>query len=319
MKKGKVCVFGSFVVDLTSRAHHLPIKGETVIGTSFKMGPGGKGSNQAVAARRAGGDAVLVTKIGDDTFGLVARDNFKNENLDSEYIFTDSELSTGTALIMVDENASNSILVVSGACGNITQREVESCKRLLEESDYLLIQLEVNMEATEQIIRMAHKCNVCIVLNTAPVQPVSDEILSMVDIVTPNEVEASIITGVPITKIEDCSKAAEYFFYKGVKQVLITCGEQGVYCNDGKREAIIPVIPVRAVDTTGAGDAFNGGFVTALAEGNDFFEAAVFASVTAGIAVTTPGTAVAMPYREKIDEYMRRYGALLAPVFSINS
>lgn len=315
MAKGKVCVFGSFVVDLTGRASHLPVKGETVIGSYFKMGPGGKGANQAVAAKRAGGDTVLATKIGEDAFGTIARDNFKKEGLDSEYIFTDRELSTGTALIMVDEDAANSILVVSGACGNITQNEVESCEGLLGESDYLLTQLEVNMDATEQVISMAHRLGVCVVLNTAPVQPVSDQLLSMVDIVTPNEVEASIISGVPITHISDCSKAAEYFLNKGVKQVVITCGEQGVYCNDGKREAVISILPVKAVDTTGAGDAFNGGFVTALAEGKDFFQAAVFGSVTAGIAVTKQGTAVAMPYRHEIDRYMELYGASLAPDF----
>lgn len=315
MKKGKVCVFGSFVVDLTGRAPHLPVKGETVIGTSFQMGPGGKGSNQAVAASRSGADAVMVTKIGDDTFGTLARDNFKKEHLDSEYIFVDKELSTGTALIMVDEQASNSILVVSGACGNILPEEVNCCAALLEESDYLLTQLEVNMPATEQMIRMAHEKGVKVILNTAPVQSVSDEILSMVDIVTPNEVEASIITGVPIHSMEDCPKAARYFFDKGVKQVIITCGDQGVYCHDGVQDAVISVLPVKAIDTTGAGDAFNGGFVTALWEGKDFFEAAVFGSVTAGIAVTRPGTAVAMPHRREIDEKLEEYGERLAPVF----
>lgn len=315
MVKGGICVMGSFVVDLTSRAPHLPVKGETVIGTLFRMGPGGKGSNQGVAARRAGGNVTMITKVGKDVFGNIAIENFKKEGLYSKYIFEDPENPTGTALIMVDDESANSILVVSGACGNLTPDEIDSCREVLADSQLLLTQLEVNMSATERMIEMAHELDVTVVLNTAPVQAVSDRLLSMVDIVTPNEVEAAIIAGLDeVRTMGDYRRAADYFFSKGVKYVVITLGKNGAYCSDGKNEACIPILPTEAVDTTGAGDAFNGGFVTALSEGRGFFDAAVFGSVTAGISATRFGTAPSMPTRSEIDEYAASYNML----FEIN-
>jgi ribokinase len=301
---GKICVLGSFVVDLTSRAPHLPVKGETIIGSMFKMGPGGKGANQAVAARRAGGDVQLITKVGRDVFGEIACDNFRKEDLYSDLIFMDDELETGTALIMVDDESANSILVVPGACNNITATEIEQARPVIEQSSILLTQLEINLDATRKAIEIAHAQGVTVVLNTAPVQPVDDDLLAKVDIVTPNEIEAQIMTGIEIRTIEDCRAAADYYFRKGVKKVIITWGKQGVYANDGQQERHFPIIQVKAVDTTGAGDAFSGGFVVALAEGRDFFTAAEFGNVVAGLAVTRFGTAPAMPYREEIDSFM---------------
>jgi len=301
---GKICVLGSFVVDLTSRAPHLPVKGETIIGSMFKMGPGGKGANQAVAARRAGGDVKLITKVGRDVFGEIACDNFRKENLYSDLIFMDEQLETGTALIMVDAESANSILVVPGACNNITTAEIERARPVIESSSILLTQLEINLDATRQAIEIAHAKGVTVVLNTAPVQPVDDDLLAKVDIVTPNEIEAQIMTGIEIKTLEDCRAAADYYFRKGVKKVIITWGKQGVYAHDGKQDRHFPVIKVQAVDTTGAGDAFSGGFVVALAEGRDFFAAAEFGNVVAGLAVTRFGTAPAMPFRDEIDRYI---------------
>lgn len=299
---------GSFVVDLTSRASHLPIPGETVIGTKFKMGPGGKGSNQGVAAKRAGADVTMVTKVGNDTFGKIAIENFKNEGFNTEFILIDQENGTGTALIMVDENtAQNEILVVSGACANITKSDIELVSATICEADIFLTQLETNMESIEKSIDIAYKNGVKIVLNTAPIQPVSDELLSKVDVITPNEVEASILTGVNINKPEDASKAAKVFFEKGVKNVIITLGKDGVYVSDSVTEEIIDSYKVNAVDTTGAGDAFNGGFVTALSEGKDIFEAARFGNVVGALSVTKFGTAPAMPFRNNIDEFYKKY------------
>lgn len=307
MENGKICVLGSFVVDLTSRSPHLPVKGETVIGSVFKMGPGGKGSNQGVAAKRAGGDVTMITKVGKDVFGDLAISNFKQEGLYSEYIFLDEEKETGTALIMVDDDSANSILVVPGACNNILSTEIEEARSVIENSDILLTQLEINMSATRQAIEIAHAKGVMVILNTAPVQPVSDDLLEMVDIVTPNEVEAQQLTGIDIKTLADCRAAAEYFFAKGVKKVLITWGKNGVYANDGKREAHVPIAPVEAVDTTGAGDAFSGGFAVALAEGQDFFQAVVFGSITAALSVTKFGTAPAMPYRVDINRAKKQW------------
>ena len=307
MVNKKICVLGSFVVDLTSRAPHLPVKGETVIGSMFKMGPGGKGSNQGVAAKRAGGEMTMITKVGKDVFGDVANNNFRQEGMYSEFIFQDDEKETGTALIMVDDESANSILVVPGACYNILPEEIERARPVIEDSAILLTQLEINMPATEAAIRIAHEKGVTVVLNTAPVQPVSDELLSMVDIVTPNEVEAALLTGIPIHSIEDCRAAADVFFGKGVKKVVITWGKNGVYANDGKREVKVPISPVKAIDTTGAGDAFNGGFVVALAEGQDFFRSVVFGSVVAGLSVTKFGTAPSMPFRAEVDQKLEEW------------
>lgn len=303
---GKISVFGSFVVDLASRANHLPKPAETVIGSSFALGPGGKGSNQGVAAHRSGADITMITKVGDDVFGKVALDFYKKEGMNTDLIFVDKEKETGTALIMVDEvTGQNQILVVSGACGNITDEDLEIARPTIESSQILLTQLEVNLDATWKVIDMAHKAGVKVVLNTAPAQEVPDDVLKQVDLLTPNEVEASILSGVEVVTPDDARKAADVFQTKGVDEIVITLGEQGAYVRSGSKDIVIPRRTVNAIDTTGAGDAFNGGLVTALAEGKDLFEAAEFANVVGALSVTKVGTAPAMPFRKEIDAFIK--------------
>jgi len=305
MKKPNITVMGSFVVDLTGRAPHLPVTGETVKGSFFKMGPGGKGSNQGVAARRAGAEVTMITKVGKDAFGKIALDNFRKENMDTKYIFEDDEYETGAALIMVDEYTSaNKIMVLLGACEHISDKDIEAARKSIESADVFLTQLETNVDAVEKAIDIAYKKGIKIVLNPAPVQQISDEILKKVSIITPNEVEASILTGIKIENDDDVRKAAKVFLEKGIDNVVITLGSKGVYTCNREEERFIPVIPVKPVDTTGAGDAFNGGFVTALAEGKDFFDAAFFGNVVGSLSVTRIGTAPAMPYREEIEAYL---------------
>lgn len=304
MKREKIVVFGSFVVDLTSWAQHLPVPGETVKGSSFKLGPGGKGSNQAVAASRAGADVTLVTKVGNDVFGKVALDFYKKEKMTTKHIFVDKEKETGTALIMVDETSGqNQILVVSGACGNITEKETASIEQLIDEAGILLLQLEVNMDAMERVIDMAHAKGKTIVLNTAPAQKLPDSLLKKIDIVTPNEIEAGILTDMKVETEQDAEKAANILLGKGIKNVVITMGKNGVFVMTTLRHEFIPSMKVKAIDTTGAGDAFNGGFVTALSEGKDIFEAARFGNIVGALSVTKLGTAPAMPYRKDIDNF----------------
>lgn len=303
---GKISVFGSFVVDLASRANHLPKPAETVIGTSFALGPGGKGSNQGVAAHRSGADITMITKVGDDVFGKVALDFYKKEGMNTDLIFVDKEKETGTALIMVDEvTGQNQILVVSGACGNITDEDLEIARPTIEGSQILLTQLEVNLDATWKVIDMAHKAGVKVVLNTAPAQEVPDDVLRQVDLLTPNEVEASILSGVEVVTPDDARKAADVFQSKGVDEIVITLGEQGAYVRSGSKDIVIPRRTVNAIDTTGAGDAFNGGLVTALSEGKDLFAAAEFANVVGALSVTKVGTAPAMPFRKEIDAFIK--------------
>ena len=305
----KVVVFGSFVVDLTARTQRLPVPGETVKGSTFKMGPGGKGSNQAVAAHRAGADMILVTKVGKDLFGKVATDFYKAEGMDTSYVFEDDCVETGIALITVDENtAQNEIVVVSGACGNITDEDVEKVRDVIASADILLLQLEVNTDALYKVIDIAHEAGVTIVLNPAPAAPIPDAVMQKIDIVTPNETEAQVLTGVKVESEADAKRAAAVFLGKGVKQVVITMGALGAFATDGQKSELVGRLNVNSIDTTGAGDAFNGGFVTALAEGKDLFTALRYGNVTGALSVTKLGTAPAMPRREEIHElYHKTY------------
>jgi len=302
----KVVVFGSFAADLTSRADKLPKPGETIIGNSFKVGPGGKGSNQGVAAKRAGADVTMITKVGNDIFGNVALDTYKNENMNTEYVFIDKEKETGTALIMVDENtAENQILVVSGACGNITEDDIKKSEKVISQAGIILVQLEINSDATEKVINLAHKLGIMIVLNPAPAMQISREVLSKVSIATPNEHEAQALTGIKVTDEHSAEKAAAKLMEMGVENVVITLGKEGAFVKTKASSKMIKGMTVNAVDTTGAGDAFNGAFVTALSEGKDIFEAAVFGNIGGALSVTKLGTAPAMPYRHEIDEAMK--------------
>ncbi len=304
---GKVVVFGSFVVDLMSRADHLPIPGETVKGSLFQLGAGGKGFNQGIACKKAGGDVVMVTKIADDAFGKVALDKLTQEQMNTEFVFRSEKAATGAALIMVDEKTSqNQIMVTLGACDTFDDADIAKIKPVVEQADLLLLQLETNVDAVEKMIDIAHAAGVKIVLNPAPVQPIQDEMLKKVDIITPNEVEASILTGVDVKNPDDALKAAKVFMDKGVKQVVVTLGKQGVLAVDetGKHQ-LFANYTVKVLDTTGAGDAFNGGFVTALAEGKMLFEACAFGNVVSNLSVTKMGTSAAMPTREEINMFIK--------------
>ena len=304
----KVTVFGSFVVDLMGRTPHLPAPGETVKGTVFKMGPGGKGFNQGVAAHKAGADVTMVTKLGRDSFADIALNTMKELHMDSDRILFSDTTETGCALIMVDENSSqNEIVVILGACNTITDQEVDSLSDLLDESEYLLTQLETNVSSVERIVDIAYKKGVKVILNTAPVQPIEDELLSKIDLITPNEVEAEILTGVKVDSEEAADQAAQWFFARGVKNVRITLGGRGVYINTGDKKGIIPAYKVNAVDTTGAGDAFNGGLLAALSEGKDLWEAADFANALAALSVQKIGTTPSMPVRQEIDQFLEEH------------
>ena len=304
MKK-KIVVFGSFVVDLMGRGPHLPVPGETVKSGFFKMGAGGKGFNQGVAAHKAGGDVTMVTKLGKDTFANVALDTMRDLGMDTSRVITTEEYPTGVALIEVDETTGqNAIMVIPSACDHIADEEVDALRDLIAGADILLTQLETNMSSIRRVIKMASAMGKTIILNTAPVQPVADDLLEKVTIVTPNEVEASILTGIKVTDAESAQRAAEWFMGKGVKSVVITMGGMGAFVADGDRREMTPAFKVNAVDTTGAGDAYNGGFVTALAEGRSLIEASRFAAATAALSVQKMGTTPSMPTREEIDAFL---------------
>lgn len=307
MKK-KITVFGSFVVDLMARTPHLPIPGETVRGSYFKQGPGGKGFNQGVAAHKAGADVAMVTKLGKDTMADVALNAMDELGMPKDFLFINEKASTGIALILVDENTSqNEIVIVPGACATFTQGDIDAVKERILQSDYLLLQLEINQDVNEGVAALAKRNGVRVIINTAPYQPVRDEFLKGAYLVTPNEVEAEALTGVHIDGLESADRAARVFFGKGVQNVLITMGGNGVYIHTGGTSEIIPAYRVSAVDTTGAGDAFNGGLIAALAEGKSLREAAVFASAVAALSVQRIGTTPSMPAREEIDAFLKSH------------
>ena len=307
MKK-KIVVFGSFVVDLMGRGPHLPVPGETVKSGFFKMGAGGKGFNQGVASHKSGGDVTMITKLGKDTFAEIALGTMRELGMDTSRVIQTEEYATGVALIEVDENSGqNAIMVIPSACDHITDAEVAALKEVIEGADILLTQLETNMSSIKGVIDMAHAAGKTIILNTAPVQPVEDALLSKVTIVTPNEVEASILTGVKVVDEQSAAQAADWFFQRGVKKVVITMGGMGAYVADGTRAELTPAFRVNAIDTTGAGDAYNGGFVTALSEGNDIFAAARFAAATAALSVQKMGTTPSMPTREEIEAFLKEH------------
>ena len=298
----RITVMGSFAVDLMARTPHLPRTGETVKGHGFMVSPGGKGSNQGVAASRAGADVDMVTKIGRDHFGQIALESFKSEGIHTRFVMTDEKLGTGAALIMVDDSTGdNKIVIAPGACSNITEMDIEKARPALEANAVFLTQLETNLDAIEKAIGIAADSGAKIILNPAPVCDVSDALLGLVDILTPNEVEASALSGVDVNDPSEANMAARALMRRGTRNIIITLGAHGLLAVTEAEERFIPSLEVAVVDTTGAGDAFNGALATAVAEGKGFFEAAEFANAAAALSVTRIGTALSMPERQEID------------------
>ena len=307
--KDKITVFGSCVVDLMGRTPHLPVPGETVKGSLFQQGAGGKGFNQGIAAHKSGGDVLMITKLGRDSLSSVALDAMDAVGLSKEFLFFNEEVATGVALILVDEGTGqNEIVIVPGACATITPSDIASVESHIKNSSYLLLQLEINQDANEHAAKLAKENGVRVIINTAPYQPVSDAFLRGAYLVTPNEVEAEGLTGIHVADLQSADSAANILLDKGVENVLITLGSQGVYIHTEGRSEIIPAYKVNAIDTTGAGDAFNGGLIAALAEGKTLREAAQFANAVAALSVQRMGATPSMPTQEEIDTFRAEHG-----------
>lgn len=305
----KAAVVGSFVVDLMARTAHLPRPGETVRGTVFSMGPGGKGSNQAIAAKRLGCDLMFSTKVGKDSFANIAMDTFRTNDIELSNVFISQTQPTGCALISVDDTtAQNSIIVVCGACNDYTKAEIDSLLENMEDCQYLLMQLEINMDAVESLAQSAKEKKIKVILNPAPAHELNDELLKGLYLATPNETEASALTGLPCKSPKDCYAIARWFFEHGVNNVIVTLGSTGVYVNDGRQGYLIENYPLKVLDTTGAGDAFSGGLLAALCRGDDLITAAEYANVVSNIAVTRLGTAPAMPTRAAVEVFIQENG-----------
>ncbi len=303
-----VFVLGSFVVDTAYRAARLPSWGETLLGSSFALGPGGKGSNQAVAAARAGAQVAFLTKIGLDPFGDIGRRLWTDEGIDTGAILT-SPMSTGSAAILLDERTgANAIIVVPGVCGMLTVSEVEDAAPKISTSRVFLAQLEVPLPAVQRGLEIARGAGVSTVLNPAPAQVLTSELLGLVDFLIPNETEAAHLTGMPVNSDAATAQAAHRLQAMGAGQVILTLGERGaVLCHGDGALTPIPAVHYGPVlDTTGAGDSFSGAFAAALASGKQPVDAAHFAAAAAGISVTRAGTAPAMAHRAEIDAALTR-------------
>jgi len=306
MAKKWVTVMGSFVADLAFRVDRVPAWGETLMGPSFQLGPGGKGSNQAVAAARAGGKVSFISKLGPDAFGQMARDMYAKEGIDTQFLFKTAS-PTGAAAIIIDAvKGENAIIVVPGACFEVTTGEVDSARGLLADSSVFVAQLELSLPVVEHGLALAHSLGVPTILNPAPATALPESIYQHVDYITPNETETAILTGVTVTDIASAEKAADAFLARGVRNAIITLGAQGVFVKNAAIKAHVPAVNAgKVLETTGAGDAFNGGFAVALSEGMGLVEAARFGCATAGISVTRAGTAPSMPTRAEIDAILK--------------
>jgi len=302
MANKRVTVMGSYVADLAFRIDRLPTWGETRMGQSFQLGPGGKGSNQAVAAARAGAKVAFISKLGPDPFGEMARTLYREEGIDTQYVFSTPN-PTGAAAILIDAaKGENAIIVVPGACFVLTPVEVDQATALIASSSIFIAQLELPLSTVEHGLKLAHSNGVPTILNPAPAAALPEAIYPLCDYLTPNETEAAALTGIPVTDLASAERAAIALLSRGVRNVILTLGAQGALIKNGTLTRRIPAVTAgTVVETTGAGDAFNGGLATALAEGMDIIEATRFACAVAGISVTRPGTAPSMPHRPEID------------------
>jgi ribokinase len=303
-----ITVMGVFVADLAFRTPQLPGWGETVLGLSFKLGPGGKGSNQAVAAARLGGAVAFIGKLGRDAFGDLARRTYAEEGIDTRFLFEDSERPTGGAAILVNAaHADNAIVVYPGAGGALTIEEVERARPLIAASSVFMTNLELPVPVVMHGLEMARALGVPTILNPAPAVPLPDAVFLLCDYLTPNEAEATGLSGHPVATIEEAGRAAEALRARGAGNVVVTLGGRGALIRDAAGVRQVPAVEAGPlVDTTGAGDAFCGGFAIALAEGLDVAAAARFGCAVAGLKVTRWGTAPAMPRRAAVDELLER-------------
>lgn len=302
----KVCVVGSLNMDLVVKAPHIPRIGETVTGGTFGTYPGGKGANQAVAASRLGAQVAMVGAVGGDAFGRQLLDGLRRDGVDVAHVRTEPDAATGVALITVDAEGHNSIVVASGANLRVTAADIEGARDHIAEAYVVLLQLEIPLDPVIAAARLGHAGHALVCLDPAPAAPVPDELYALVDVIDPNEIEAQVLTGVEVRSGADAARAAEALHARGPRVVVIKMGEKGSFYLSGDGGAHVPAAPVRAVDTTAAGDAFAAALGVALGEGRALPDAVTFATWTAGLKVTRMGAQPSMPLRADVDEAMRR-------------
>ena len=298
-----IVVVGSANTDMVVKTQRIPGPGETVIGGEFIMAAGGKGANQAVAAARLGAQVTLVARLGMDVFGDRAVGGYQREGIDTQYVVRDENAPSGVALIFVDAQGENSIVVASGANARLTPADVERARRAIEGADVLLVQLEVPMDAVRKAIEIAHHAGVRVILNPAPAQEIDPSLLGLVSIATPNEHEIKVVVSEP-----DRKAAIARMLEAGTENVLVTLGKKGALWSAAGAQQLVAAFAVQAVDTTAAGDAFNGGLACALGRGLPMGEAIRYANAVGALAVTRMGAQPSLPTLEQVEAFLGKHG-----------
>ena len=308
-QQGHITVLGVFVADTTYRADRSPRMGETILGNSFALGPGGKGSNQSVAIARLGGDVTMLTRLGDDAFADMAEATWSKAGVKSAAV-RDGSTYTGAAYIFVEEaSGDNAIIICPGAASDISPDDVDANAELIDNSAVFMTQLEQPLAAAKRGLELARRAGVQTILNPAPAMPLDQTVLQLCDFITPNETEAGELTGVTVDSIDTARQAADNLLNQGVGTAILTLGEQGALLHSKQQSLHVPAVnagPV--VETTGAGDAFNGGLAVGLSRGLDVEEAVKLGCATAGISVTRAGAAASMPTASEVEQILLDLG-----------
>jgi ribokinase len=300
--RSNVIVVGSSNTDMVIKVPRLPLPGETVLGGRFSVLAGGKGANQAVSAARAGGHVCFISKVGRDDFGERSLEGFKNEGIDVSQIKQDPDAPTGVAMIYVNDRAENCIAVAAGANENLSETDIALAGKMIAEASVLVVQLEIPIKTVEKAVKLAAEADVTVILNPAPAQVLSDNILRHVSILTPNETEASLLTGMKVT--DNLDAVADKLHRKGVKTVIITLGSRGSFVSSDTFTGLIPAFTVKAIDTTAAGDVFNGALAVGLAEKKPLVDAIQFANAAAALSVMQMGAQVSAPTDKEIKDFL---------------
>ena len=300
-----ICIFGVFVADLCFFGNKIPAKGETVLGNNYIVGPGGKGSNQAIAAARLNGEVNFITKVGNDSHADMAFSLYKEAGVNVDCIIQDPNLSTGVAGIMIDEKGNNAINVFAGAAAHLQNEDIDKNMEVMKKSKIFLTQMETPDSTTMYALKKAKDNDCLTILNPAPARKINENNFQLLDFFTPNETEAEFYLNKKIETNEDIKNAAKEFLNRGVKNIIITLGEKGIFFANKDEKYFVDALKLKdeVVDTTGAGDAFNGAFAVALANELKYKDALIFANKVAGISTTRLGAASSMPFLTEVEGY----------------
>jgi ribokinase len=305
MKSPRIVIVGSSGTDMIIKLERIPRQGETLLGGEFHITGGGKGANQAVSAARAGGNVAFVARLGQDDFGDQAITVFVKERINVDHIYRDRKVATGVALIFVDQHGENSIGVAPGANGRLSPADLKKARKIFSGAGVMVAQLEIPLETVQTAALLAAKSGARVILNPAPARPLPDELLRHVSILTPNETEAELLTGIRVESDAAAATAASVLRGRGVQTVILTLGARGAFVATGDGARIVPGFKVKAVDSTGAGDVFNGALAVALAEEQPLINAVRFANAAAAISVTRLGAQPSAPARREIDKLLK--------------